>query len=71
MPPERHEGIYLQDILKAVNKITGLTKDMDFRMFCNDERTVDAVLYNFTISVLISRLYGKPSVTICLRSPIC
>lgn len=49
MPPERNENIYLHDIFKAVSKIIGLTKNMNFVMFSKDERTIDAVLYNFTM----------------------
>ena len=49
MPPDRNKNIYLQDIFKAVSKIIVLTEGMDFRRFSKDERTVDAVLYNFAI----------------------
>jgi uncharacterized protein with HEPN domain len=59
MPPERNEAIYLQDILKAVSKIVGLTEGMDFKMFCKDERTIDSVLYNFTIIGEASRHVTK------------
>ena len=49
MPPDRKKNIYLQDIFKAVSKIIVLTKGMNFSRFSKDERTVDAVLYNFAI----------------------
>lgn len=39
----------IQDVLEAVSKIQAYTAGMDFAVFRNDSRTVDAVVRNFAI----------------------
>jgi uncharacterized protein with HEPN domain len=40
----RSLDLYLEDIIEAVRKIQSYTLHMDFQQFCDDERTVDAVI---------------------------
>ncbi|MFA7658724.1 MAG: DUF86 domain-containing protein [Candidatus Gastranaerophilaceae bacterium] len=46
---KRNPVFFLKDIEMAVNKILNYTKNMDFDMFQNDEKTIDAVERNFEI----------------------
>lgn len=39
----------LQDILEAIEKILRYTEEMDFDEFKQDEKTIDAVIRNFTV----------------------
>jgi uncharacterized protein with HEPN domain len=39
----------LEDIIEAIRKIHTYTDNMDFPQFCDDERTVDAVIRNLTV----------------------
>jgi uncharacterized protein with HEPN domain len=45
----RSWNIYLKDILGAIHKIEIYTQDLDFLSFCQDERTVDAVIRNLMV----------------------
>lgn len=46
----RRSGLYrVRDILEATEKILEYTEGMDYEQFREDERTVDAVLRNFTV----------------------
>lgn len=40
---------FLKDIELSVNKILNYTQGMDFKLFKNDEKTIDAVERNFEI----------------------
>ena len=41
--------VYLEDILKGIQKIEKYTKDIDFDSFTLDDKTQDAVIRNFEI----------------------
>lgn len=41
--------LYIEDILSAIKKIKSYTKNMPFKGFCKDEKTVDAVIRNFEV----------------------
>jgi uncharacterized protein with HEPN domain len=45
----RNLNLYLEDILGAIRKIHDYTSAMDFERFCQDERTVDAVIRNLMV----------------------
>lgn len=45
----RNYELYLDDIKLAVSKIQQYTKKLSFLEFCNDEKTIDAVIRNFEI----------------------
>jgi hypothetical protein len=49
----RSWNLYLEDILEAIRKIEVYTRDLDFLGFCQDERTVDAVIRNLILSYKI------------------
>lgn len=46
---ERNIILLLEDILDSCRKIKKYTKGMDFSLFFDDEKTVDAVVRNFEI----------------------
>ncbi len=46
---KRTPGLLLEDIHEAAEKIQLYTKDLSFEEFCNDNKTVDAVIRNFEI----------------------
>ena len=48
MPP-RDWTLRIQDILAAIERIAQYTESMDYDTFCLDQKTVDAVIRNFTI----------------------
>jgi uncharacterized protein with HEPN domain len=45
----RSLDLYLEDIIEGVRKIQSYTLHMDFQQFCDDERTVDAVIRNLMV----------------------
>lgn len=45
----RDYRLYIEDILESINKIQNYTKDMSFRKFSKEEKTIDAVVRNFEI----------------------
>jgi len=49
MKKDRDVRIYLDEILQAIGKIEKYTEDLDFGQFRNDEKTGDAVLWNFLV----------------------
>lgn len=48
MPP-REWRERLEDIVEALERITSYTVDMDFEQFCDDPKTVDAVIRNLIV----------------------
>lgn len=46
---KRNDKLLLLDILDSVNKIFSYTKNLDFKSFSKDNKTVDAVVRNFEI----------------------
>jgi len=47
--PPRDFQIRVQDILDAVEKIVRYVEGMSFQTFCEDRKTVDAVIRNITV----------------------
>jgi uncharacterized protein with HEPN domain len=47
--PPRDWRLRLRDILDAIAAIQEYTAGMDFESFCQDRKTVDAVVRNFTV----------------------
>lgn len=47
--PRRESDERLRDILAAITKIRRYTAGMDFLAFADDEKTIDAVIRNFTV----------------------
>ena len=45
----RDEHLLLKDILTALERIDSYTKGMSFEAFVADEKTVNAVIYNFLV----------------------
>lgn len=45
----RDLSLYLNDIIKSINKIQRYTSKMDYESFTNDEQTIDAVIFNLQI----------------------
>ncbi len=45
----RDSALYLEDILEAIRKIRKYVSDLNFEKFCEDEKTVDAVVRNLEI----------------------
>jgi uncharacterized protein with HEPN domain len=45
----RSLDLSLEDIIEAIRKIHTYTDNMNFQQFCDDERTVDAVIRNLTV----------------------
>jgi uncharacterized protein with HEPN domain len=45
----RDEHLLLKDILRALDRIDSYTKGMNFESFTADEKTVNAVTYNFLV----------------------
>ncbi len=45
----RDERVYLDDILEAIGKIQRYSSGMDFQLFSEDEKTIDAVVRNLEI----------------------
>ncbi len=48
MPP-RDWTLRIEDIVAAIDRIAEYTESMDYDAFCADQKTVDAVVRNFTI----------------------
>jgi uncharacterized protein with HEPN domain len=46
---KRDYGLYLEDILKAINSIEDFVRDLTFNEFSKDKKTVDAVIRNLEI----------------------
>jgi uncharacterized protein with HEPN domain len=49
MSPERNWKMRMDDILACIEKIEAYTLGMTFEQFCDDDKTVDAVIRNFEI----------------------
>ena len=49
MSPERSWKIRVEDIMTCIEKINAYTVGMTFEKFCEDDKTVDAVIRNFEI----------------------
>ena len=47
--PHRSWEFRIADILEAIDKIINYTYSMSFDQFCEDSKTIDAVIRNFTI----------------------
>ncbi|MDQ7030175.1 MAG: DUF86 domain-containing protein [Ardenticatenia bacterium] len=47
--PHRDWRLRIHDIIEAIEKILRYTEGMTFEEFARDERTVDAVIRNFTV----------------------
>lgn len=45
----REDKLLLEDILKAINSIFEFSKNMNYDEFCNDDKTVSAVIRKFEI----------------------
>jgi uncharacterized protein with HEPN domain len=45
----RNLELYLEDIIEAIRKIRSYTVPLSFEEFCDDERTVDAVIRNLIV----------------------
>ena len=45
----RNSRLYFQDIYDSITKIEEYVKDSDFDNFCNDYKTIDAVVRNLEI----------------------
>jgi uncharacterized protein with HEPN domain len=45
----RDPNLLVTDILESCNKILTYTSELDFDSFCNDSKTIDAVIRNFEI----------------------
>jgi uncharacterized protein with HEPN domain len=46
---KRDYGLYLDDILDAISKIEQYTEGQDLEKFMKDDKTIDAVIRNFSI----------------------
>ena len=46
---KREPKLLISDMLESCNKILQYTDNMDFKAFCNDSKTLDAVIRNFEI----------------------
>ena len=46
---KREPKLLISDMLESCNKILQYTENMDFEAFCNDSKTIDAVIRNFEI----------------------
>lgn len=46
---KRNYGLYIEDMLEAIEKIAEYTSGLDLEQFTTDKKTVDAVIRNFTI----------------------
>lgn len=46
---KREPKLLISDMLESCNKILQYTENMDFEAFCNDSKTLDAVIRNFEI----------------------
>jgi uncharacterized protein with HEPN domain len=44
---KREPKLLISDILESCNKILQYTDNIDFEAFCNDSKTLDAVIRNF------------------------
>ncbi len=49
MKKDRDIRLYLDDILEAIGKIEKYTEGLDFENFRQDDKTVDAVIRNFSV----------------------
>ena len=45
----RNNRLLLKDILTALDRIDSYTKDISFEVFVTDEKTANAVIYNFLV----------------------
>ena len=52
----RDTRLLLKDILSALDRIDSYTKGMDFKAFVADEKTANAVIYNFLVIGEAARL---------------
>ena len=46
---DRSDKLYLEDLLKAMNRIAEYIDGLNFKLFKQDHKTVDAVVRNFEI----------------------
>lgn len=46
---KREVRLYLIDIKDSIGKIEKYTKDLTFRKFCHDSKTIDAVVRNLSV----------------------
>jgi uncharacterized protein with HEPN domain len=49
MSPERNWRMRVEDILTCIGKIQAYTRGMTYEQFCEDDKTVDAVIRNLEI----------------------
>lgn len=45
----RDYKLYIEDILNAIKKIKNYTRELSFKDFSRDEKTIDAVIRNFEV----------------------
>jgi uncharacterized protein with HEPN domain len=55
----RDERLLLKDILVALDRIDLYTKGMTYESFITDEKTANAVVYNFSLSAKPSKCCHK------------
>lgn len=48
MPP-RDWTLRVEDLLTAIRRIGDYTRGMDYKSFCADQKTIDAVIRNFSV----------------------
>lgn len=46
---KRNPALLVSDIIESANRIFEYTKGISFESFCNDSKTIDAVIRNFEI----------------------
>jgi uncharacterized protein with HEPN domain len=46
---KRDPKLLIEDILESAGKILDYTKNISYNQFCNDSKTIDAVIRNFEI----------------------
>ena len=46
---KRNEDLYIKDTIEAIKYIQAYTKNLSFKKFSNDQKTIDAVIRNFEI----------------------
>ena len=57
--PSRDWRLRLQDILESISEIEQCTKGITFEQFARNQTTVKAVLYDFIIIAVFSRMRGN------------
>lgn len=63
---KRDTFLLLDDMLNAAEKINTYTKELSFELFINDDKTIDAVIRNFSI---IGEAANRINETYKLKNP--